>query len=183
MADNKDWKIEKTKPEQLEAVMGLYANARRFMAEHGNPNQWGTTFPPVEMIEADIEEGSSYVCVVNGRIAAVFYHRRGFVCGVSDDPDYRRIDDGQWLNDAEYGVVHRITSDGQTKGVASFCLNWALEQCGNIKIDTHRDNVVMQNMLKKNGFSYCGIVYMEDGSERLAYQKSMQKQKSYEQLL
>lgn len=170
--NGQDWKIEKTKPEQLDAVMELYANARRFMAEHGNPDQWGSTFPPVEMIKADIAAGESYVCLVDERIAAVFYHRAGFRCGVQDDPDYRKIEEGKWLNPDDYGVVHRITSDGLTKGVASYCLQWALEQCGNIKIDTHRNNVVMQNMLKKNGFSYCGLVYMEDGSERLAFQKS-----------
>ena len=59
------------------------------------------------------------------------------------------------------------------RGAASFCLNWALEQCRNLRIDTHRDNVVMQHMLDKNGFQYCGIIYLEDGSERLGYQKRM----------
>ena len=49
---------------------------------------------------------------------------------------------------------------------------WAFGQCGNLKIDTHRDNVVMQNMLKKNGFQSCGIIHVQDGSERLAYQKT-----------
>lgn len=29
----------------------------------------------------------------------------------------------------------------------------------------------MQNMLKKNGFTYCGRIYVEDGGERLAFQK------------
>ena len=82
-----------------------------------------------------------------------------------------RIYDGDWINDSRYGVVHRITSTGNVKGTASFCLNWALEQCGNIRIDTHRDNIVMQLLLDKNGFNYCGIVYVEDGTERIAYQK------------
>ena len=81
------------------------------------------------------------------------------------------ITDGDWINDSCYGVVHRITSTGNVKGAASFCLNWALEQCGNIRIDTHRDNIVMQHLLDKNGFKYCGIVYVEDGTERIAYQK------------
>ena len=173
MSDKATWRIEKTQPEQLETVMRLYANARRFMAEHGNPDQWGTSFPPVEMIEADIEAGESYVCMVEGRIAAVFYYHAGYRCGDVEDPDYIRIEDGHWLNQDDYGVVHRITSDGQTKGVASYCLQWVLEKCGNIKIDTHRNNVVMQNMLKKNGFTYCGRIYTADGSERLAFQKSV----------
>ena len=78
---------------------------------------------------------------------------------------------GQWLNDKPYGVIHRIASDGKTKGIGSFCVNWVVSQCGNVRIDTHRDNVVMQNMLKKNGFQYCGIIHIENGEERLAYQR------------
>lgn len=69
-----------------------------------------------------------------------------------EDPDYQVIE-GAWLNEEPYGVVHRITSDGTVKGAASACLTWAFGQCGNLKIDTHRDNVVMQNMLKKMVFN------------------------------
>ena len=29
----------------------------------------------------------------------------------------------------------------------------------------------MQNLLKKNGFTYCGRIYVDDGGERLAFQK------------
>ena len=47
----------------------------------------------------------------------------------------------------------------------------AFSQCGNLKIDTHENNVVMQNLLKKNGFTYCGRIYVDDGGERLAFQK------------
>ena len=61
---------------------------------------------------------------------------------------------------------------GKAKGVGSFCMNWAYEQFPNVKIDTHRDNVVMQNMLKKNGFVYCGIIHLVNGEERLAFQKA-----------
>lgn len=164
--EREDWQIIKTKPEQLPDVLELYAHARRFMAEHGNPYQWGDSYPEQRMVERDIQDGYSYVCMAKGRIAAVFYYRPG------EDDTYRRIEDGQWLNDSPYGVVHRIASDGRTKGAASFCLDWALGQCRNLKIDTHRDNVVMQNCLKKNGFSYCGIIHVEDGGERLAYQKT-----------
>jgi len=67
-------------------------------------------------------------------------------------------------------TIHSITSDS-IRGTATFCLNWALEQCGDLKIDTHRDNVIMQRALEKSGFTYCGIIYLKDGSERLAYQK------------
>ena len=159
--------IRKTKLEELELLMEMYRKARIFMAEHGNPNQWSSSYPERAVIEQDIIQGYSYVCEEEGRVVAVFYYKQG------DDATYKNIYEGQWLDDAPYGVVHRITSDGSRKGAASFCLNWALEQCGNVRIDTHRDNVVMQNMLKKNGFSYCGIIYLPNGSERLAFQKKV----------
>ena len=113
----------------------------------------------------DISSGNSYVCVEHDKIIATFYYKEGI------DDTYVRIYEGQWLNEAPYGVVHRITSDGTIRGAASFCLNWAFNKCGNLKIDTHRDNIVMQHLLDKNGFKYCGVVYLENGSERIAYQK------------
>ena len=158
--------IRKASLLELDEIMSVFAHARKFMAEHGNPNQWGTTKPRREDIEDDIKNGCSYVCVNDGSIAATFYYCEEI------DPTYIKIYEGEWLNDKPYGVVHRIASAGNTKGAGSFCLNWAFEQCGNLKIDTHHDNVVMQNALKKNGFSYCGIIYLKDGNERMAFQKS-----------
>ena len=68
--------------------------------------------------------------------------------------------------------MHRIAASGVVRGAGSFCVNWAFSRCGNLRIDTHRDNLVMQNMLKKNGFTYCGIIHLENGDERLAFQKT-----------
>lgn len=158
--------IRKARIEELDTIMSIFARARSFMAETGNPNQWGSNKPERETIEEDIRLGQSYLCVEKGEIAATFFYLE------AEDPTYNVIENGHWLNDKKYGVVHRIASAGTVKGAGSFCLNWAFEQCGNLKIDTHRDNVVMQNTLKKLGFSYCGIIYLSDGEERLAYQKS-----------
>ena len=157
--------IRKTRPDEMEVLIKIYENARMFMASHGNPSQWGTTYPSVSLIEQDIRSGCSYVCVEHSEIIATFYYKKG------PDDTYARIYSGQWLNERPYGVVHRIASTGTIKGAASFCLDWAMKQCGNLKIDTHRDNHVMQHMLEKNGFQYCGIIYTDDESERLAYQK------------
>lgn len=159
-------RVEKTRPEQLSRVLAIYEYARRFMADHGNPNQWGTSDPPASRVEQDIAEGNSYVCMAGDEIAAVFYYREG------EDPTYREIEDGAWLNDGPYGTVHRIASAGIVKGAGSFCVRWAFSRCGSLRIDTHRDNTVMQNMLRKNGFTYCGIIHLENGAERLAFQKA-----------
>lgn len=157
--------IRRSKLADLDVLLKMYDNARMFMTSHGNPTQWGSAYPPKPLLAEDIENGNSYVCIEHGKIVATFYYKEG------RDDTYVKIYNGQWLDESPYGVVHRITSDGTIKGAASFCLNWALNQCRNLKIDTHRNNVVMQHMLDKNGFTYCGIIYAEDGSERLAYQK------------
>ena len=38
------------------------------------------------------------------------------------------------------------------------------------RIDTHRDNKIMQHNITKHSFTYCGIIYLLSGDERLAYQ-------------
>ncbi len=157
--------IRQTKITELDRVMEIYAHARKFMAEHDNPNQWKNTKPAREQIEKDIAAGEHYVCVDDGEILGVFK----FAVGV--DPTYVNIYEGQWLDDSEYAVVHTVASSGKVKGIGSHCLEWAYNRHKNVRIDTHRDNYVMQNMLKKLGFKYCGIIYLEDGDERLAFQK------------
>lgn len=158
-------KIRRAIQEELEKILEKYGQARDFMRRHGNPDQWGESYPPRELVELDILEENLYVGEQDGEIVCVFFYREG------DDPTYDKICEGQWLNSAPYGVVHRIVSDGTVKGAASQCIQWAYEQCGNLKIDTHRDNLVMQKLLEKNGFTFCGSIYVEDGSERIAYQK------------
>ena len=149
----------------LDRIMEIYAYARKFMAEHDNPTQWGNNKPSRGQIEQDIKEGKCHVCVEDGEIAAVFYFAE------EKDPTYARIENGNWINDEDYAVVHRIASAGTVKGAGSFCMQWAAAQANNVRIDTHENNYVMQNMLKKNGFVHCGTIYLEDGEPRLAFQK------------
>ncbi len=162
--------IRHSTPQDLDRMMEIYAFARAFMAAHGNTNQWGPTqWPPRVLIEQDIREGHSYVCVGDdGRVAGTFY----FIQGMDVEPTYRAITDGAWLDDGPYGVVHRIATDGSARGVGAFCLNWAFEQCGHMRIDTHGDNAVMQRLLGKLGFIHCGTIHVEeDAFPRLAYEK------------
>jgi RimJ/RimL family protein N-acetyltransferase len=159
--------IRNTVLSDLDQVMEIYDKARQYMRDNGNLNQWINGYPNRNVIAADISEKSSYVCVEDDQIIGVFFFTQGI------DPTYINIYEGNWLNDAPYGVVHRIASLSHKKGVASYCLDWCFQKCSNIKIDTHRDNFIMQNFLLKNGFTQCGIIYLEDGAERLAFHKSI----------
>lgn len=158
--------IRKARWDEIDSIMGMYETGRQFMREHGNQMQWTGGYPQREVVEADYNAGNLYLCEEEGKPVAVFMYQKG------EDPNYARIEQGEWLNEKPYGVIHRIVSLGTVKGAASFCVNWGFEACKNLKIDTHETNFPMQNMLKKNGFSPCGIVYMEDGSPRIAFQKA-----------
>ena len=152
--------------EDLETILAIYDHARKFMRENGNPTQWSGGYPGEEILREDIAKERLYVCEDTEEILGVFCYFYG------DDPTYKRIYEGNWLNGLPYGVLHRIAVVSHRKGVASFCYNYCFSRCKNLKIDTHRDNIPMQKSLAKNGFIRCGIIYLESGDERIAYQKT-----------
>lgn len=157
--------IRKTRTEDLNRIMELYADARAFMRENGNPTQWGTTEPGRERIEQDIRDGDSYVCTDGDQVIGTFFFK------VAEEPTYAKIYEGTWADDSAYGVIHRIVSARDRRGVASFCLEWARKEAGgHLRIDTHEKNQVMRKVLEKNGFAYRGIIYVADGTKRRAYE-------------
>jgi len=161
--------IRKTTMEDLPAVMQIYDQGRAYMRETGNPDQWKGNHPPQALIEEDIQAGSSYVCLgSNGEndniISAVFYF------AIEEDPTYSKID-GAWVNGKPYGVVHRIARGANAKGAGAFCLDWAFKQYPNIRIDTHKDNGPMMTLLNRLGFTRCGMIWLANGDERVAFQK------------
>ena len=163
---DRNMEIKKARKGDIHRILRIYECARRFMRENGNQEQWGNAHPPRELIEEDIRQGKLYVCMDEGRVDCVFYFNR------EDDATYRMIEDGAWLSGEPYGVVHRIASVEGRKGAATCCLNWAFEQTGNIRIDTHEDNKPMRGLLEKLGFVYCGIIRLKNGSPRMAFQKT-----------
>ncbi len=165
--------IRKTRLEEIAAVMQLYDHARAFMRTTGNKTQWINGYPSLKIVRQDILLGNSYVCIDDdGMIAGVFH----FSVGI--EPTYRIIENGRWLNDNPYGVIHRLASSGRRKGIGDFCIRWCLEQWPNVRVDTHQDNRVMQNILERNGFQVCGVIYVEDGTQRIAFQKDISSTKA-----
>ena len=158
--------IRKAEMRELDRIMRIYDGARAYMRENGNAEQWSGGYPSAELIASDIDNGFCHVCIENEEIVGVFCYFWG------EDPTYHRIYEGAWINERPYGVLHRIAVDKHCKGVASRCFDFCLSQCHNLKIDTHHDNIHMQRSLAKNGFTRCGIIYLENGDPRIAYQKS-----------
>lgn len=142
----------------------IFTVAHTFMVKTGNPTQWAANYPSDELLKGDIASGDCYVILSDGDIAATFVLREG------PDPTYASIYNGAWLNNEPYAVIHRIASNGKAKGMMHIAMQFAKQRCRNIRIDTHRDNTVMQKAILKEGFRYCGIIHCWNGSYRLAYQ-------------
>ena len=157
-----EYQIRKALWEDLPRIEEIYANARKFMAETGNPNQWGNTTPVTSLLEDDIRKGDLYVMTYEDTIHGVFY----FYIGI--DPTYGVIEDGQWRSDSPYGTIHRIAGDG-SGGVLATAVAFGKEHIGHLRIDTHEDNKIMQRAIAKQGFQRSGIIHLANGSPRIAY--------------
>ena len=150
--------------EDLPGIQSLYAQARRFMADNGNPTQWAGGYPWEDMLLEDIARGELFV-LEEDSLQGVF----AFIIG--EDPTYRRIEGGQWLSDRPYGTIHRLAGDGKSRGVLARTVAFCEGGIPHLRIDTHHDNTVMRHLIPKNGFQECGIIYQPDGTPRIAYEK------------
>lgn len=155
--------VRNAKRDDLSAIEEIYARARKFMAETGNPNQWGKTNPPTVQLVEDIAAQRLFVLTDETGIHGVFYF------WIGEDPTYAEIFEGSWKSYSPYGTIHRIASDG-SGGVFSAALEFCKTKIHHLRIDTHEDNKVMQHVVQKHGFQRRGIIYIVDGSSRIAYE-------------
>ena len=156
--------------DDIPAIMPVIDAAREMMHASGNVNQWINGYPSKEVIHADIDREGGFVVTDDERIVAYF----AFL--PAPEPTYEKIYDGAWLNDEPYYVIHRLASWPDVHGVWYSVLEWAFERTRTLRVDTHRDNHIMQHNILKHGFTYCGIIYLLSGDERLAYQKTISLQ-------
>ena len=150
-------------PSDLPALYAIYQSARAFMWANGNPTQWDPSYPSPALLESDLQKNALYVCVSENRTVGAFALLLG------EEPTYQVITEGRWHSDAPCGTIHRVASDGSVRGIAQACFDFCKQHCDYLRIDTHADNLPMQNAIEKAGFHRCGMVAMEDGSPRIAY--------------
>lgn len=155
--------IRKSEYADVATIMAIYARAKAFMAEQGNPDQWNDEYPMEDLIRYDIERGVSFVCDDNGKVAATF----AFIIG--DEPSYQLIEEGAWHYDQPYGTIHRLASSGEAKGIFKACFDFCKSQINYLRADTHHNNKVMLSLLPKYGFVKCGRIYVLDGTPRIAF--------------
>lgn len=147
-------------PEMLE----IFKAARKYMAEHGNPNQWHDNWPSKEILISDIEIGQSYIVEDDEKGILATY---AYIEGV--DPTYLEIN-GAWLVDEPYGTIHRLASSHKERDIFSYIIGEVTKNGLNMRIDTHANNDTMIRAILKNGFKYCGVISPIEGGDRNAYE-------------
>ena len=156
--------IRHAKIEDLYEIMRVYRAAKQYMDDTGNETQWKVGYPSEEMIREDIAEQRLFVITENETVHAAFFF------AIGEDPTYLRIYEGEWKRDGEYGVIHRVGSDGAVRGVMRSIVAFCYERIANLRIDTHENNGTMRHVLEALGFARCGIIYLLNGDARIAYQ-------------
>lgn len=173
--------VRKATYEDVPELMEVFGKAREIMRASGNMHQWSDGYPSEEIIRKDIEEGVCYVHCdrklneETGKREERIIATMAFIPG--PDPTYAKIHNGQWIDESPYYVIHRIAAAEPGHNVAFMLLDWAFLQTGNIRIDTHKDNVIMQHILAKQGFTHCGTIYLANGDPRETYQMSLKANK------
>lgn len=162
-----------TKLEDIERVMEIIKQAQQYFKEKGI-NQWQNGYPNAKVIENDIKNGHSFVLIKNNEIV------RTIAISFEGEATYNKIFEGAWKSNDNYAIIHRIAVDHELKGIglSSEMIKQTELMCnkksvGSIKVDTHEDNQAMQRSLIKNGFDYCGVIYLADGSKRVAFEKCL----------
>lgn len=164
--------FRKSEKKDVPEIMHIINQAKNYFRENGI-DQWQNGYPNEESIIGDIAEGENYVlCDDMGKIIAS--------CAISfrEEKNYFVIEKGNWKSKNLYAVVHRVAvrNDLKGKGFSGILMKEAEKMCNernikSIRIDTHEDNKSMQRLILKSGFEYCGIIHVEDGTERFAYEK------------
>lgn len=168
-------KIIPATPNDLNDILEAIRSAQGYLKKQ-HIDQWQDDYPNEHILIRDIQNGESYL-VKNDEdetIGTTMFSLR-------PEPTYKVIE-GKWLTatSATYGVIHRmaVIDRFRGKGFSSFVFNYfenllIEKNTGSMRIDTHQDNKLMQAVLTKRGYQYCGVIQLDSGSLRLAFEKVM----------
>lgn len=160
--------LRKAKSDEAGLCYQCIEDARAYHKSMGF-EQWHPGYPTQQTILDDIADHMGYVFVKEQEIV-------GYCCIIiGDEPAYHKIE-GAWKTDRPYAVVHRMAFNQKARGgglsgqaidlIKEFCLS---NQIGAIRVDTQEENKVMQHILDREGFLYCGLIHF-DGGPKLAYE-------------
>ncbi len=168
--------IRKSNKDDLPMLMPIFDEARGTIAKLGI-NQWQDGYPHEKVITDDIKNERSYLVEIDDTVCGTF------ALFDNGEPTYDRIYNGSWLTGNSkdgYTAIHRVAISVSKRGtgISTAIIAYAEEHAKklgkkSIRIDTHEGNIVMRKMLEKHGLTYCGVIYLENGDPRVAYEKKI----------
>ncbi len=171
---------EKGRPEDIPQIMKIVDDARASLGRF-NVDQWQGEYPEDKNFLSDMELGQCYVIRHGEDVAAVF------ALSIIPEPCYDGITDGKWSSDAPYCTIHRSAVSGDYRGgeVARIMMAEAEKMAREwgykyIRVDTHRGNKPMLNLLKDCGYRYRGNILVEEcghDPHRQAFEKVLKERK------
>ena len=166
-------KLRSTNSQDVPAIMSIIKNAQNYLKKLGI-DQWQDGYPDEEQILLDIHNEDSFV-ISNSNSDVM----GTVVFTTNPESTYNSIE-GEWITkpDSKYGVIHRlaVSDDFRGVGIAKFVFNTCENKLvkakiSSMRIDTHRDNKGMQKLITSLGYKYCGVIILNSGAERLAFEK------------
>lgn len=165
-------KMRLAKPADIKEIMDIVGQVQKKYFEKNDIPQWRDGYPQKELFEKDIEKKSLFVLsqgeLIIGMAAVCFEH----------EPSYDIIENGAWKSDGEYAVIHRIavSPDFHGFGFGKNFIELAQMLCNqrgvhSLRADTHEQNIAMQKTFQSCGMEYCGVIHIENGDPRVAYEK------------
>lgn len=165
--ERNDIYIRRATTGDINTIMRVLECAKARMRLSGNTMQWSDGYPSRDIIEADIAAGNSYAGIApDGDIVLTF----AFIIG--EDPTYAVIEDGEWPDNRPYGTIHRIGATERYHGMLRQCVDFCLAFADTLRLDTHKDNILMRTAAERLGFRHCGTIYCCDGTPRMAYHRA-----------
>lgn len=160
--------FREAKKEDIESILEVISHAKEYM-KRNNSTQWNENYPNKETIINDIEKNIGYVLIVENLI-------RGYmVVDFSDDEVYKNIK-GKWKTFGNYASIHRCAIHKELRGqgygseLFKFAEKLALSKnIRSVRVDTAPENETMKHLFNKNGYEYCGTVFID--GEKIAYEK------------
>lgn len=152
--------------DDIELILCMFDHSRGVMCADGNVSQW-VGYPCREDVAEDIGRGVAYLVQDSSTQAPT----GTFALVPGTEPTYHHIDHGRWIDTrTPYATLHRLAAMPGTSGIAECAFAYAKSRFPHLRVDTHTTNRPMRHILDKEGFVYCGIIYMPDGGPRDAYE-------------
>ena len=173
----KKYDIRKATEQDIDLILKMFDHSRTVMRQDGNHAQW-VGYPTRADVAEDVRRGVAYV-IENLKLKIENHQFPNpdnpyigtFALVPGEDPTYGYIDHGRWIDErTPYCTLHRVAAMPGTNGVAEAVFRYIKDACTHLRVDTHALNRPMRHILEKEGFVYCGIIYMPDGGPRDAYE-------------